>query len=1426
MERRSVRGVVGGWAWVPVLVLLISIMALWVADVSTAYGSPALLLGLNLLFGTVTSLAVALLVGRSFLAGGAPGLLLLGCGVVIWSAAAPVGVATAPDRIDVAVTIHNSCVWLAALCHLLGAVFSLRAHQPLDARRAWLVIAFTASVAAVGLVTVSALNAWMPTFFVQGQGGTVVRHLVLGSATAMFTLTAILLSTMVRRPLSRFVYWYALALLLIATGLFGVMLESVFGGLVSWTGRAAQFLGGVYMFIAALAALRESGARGIIVGQALGEALRASEARLKRAQQIANVGDWEWQIATGASVWSEQTYRLMGEEADQFTPTYEALRQRVHPEDRAAFDQAMERALTGTSGFDAEFRIVRPDGTARVVHSRGEVLRDAAGRPQSMTGVWLDITERKQAEAEIFRAQQRLQAVMQALPVGIAVLDAQGGSIESNPAFDQIWGGQRPPARSVEDYAAYKAWWLDSGKPVQPREWASARAVQYGETVIGQEMEIRRFDGTHAFVLNSAAPILDTQGRIIGSAVAVQDITERRRIERELDATARKYAAMFTTTSDGVWVHNLEGEILEVNEAYCRMSGYSRDELVRMPVSTLEARESPDEVAQHMRHLLERGGHDRFESRHRRKDGTVFDVDITALYLDIDGGRIAIFVRDITERKAAVQAVKASHDRLNAVLEQMSDAFVTFDRDWRYTRVNAAACQAFHMSAGDLLGNRVWELWPLAYDSPFGQNFRRASEQNTALQFEAFYPEPLDRWFECRCHPMADGLAVFFRDVTDRRHAQEALDQSRQMLETVVKHIPAAVNLIRGSDLRLQLVNPAYQAIAPGKDMVGLTLDELWPDTGKDFAAICRRVLETGEPYYVKDDLNIIRRTPDRPPEEAYFSWSLHRVRLPGNEGYGILNSAWETTARKRAEDALNAALEKAEAGQRLLEGLMEYVPEGITIADAPDVRIRMVSRAGRDLIGKRREVIEGITVEDQTLWDLYYADGITPARNEDLPLTRAVQKGEVVIGEEWVLAHPDGWRIPILCNAAPIRDAQGKIVSGVVAWRDITERKRAEEALKDAARRKDEFLAMLAHELRNPLAPIRNAVHLLRLVGPAEPRLEQARDLIDRQVTHMVRLIDDLLDVSRITRGKISLRKERVDLAAAVVQAAEAARPLMTRKRQTFTVSCAPETIELEADPARLVQVLSNLLNNAAKFTEPGGSITLSTERNGDEALIRVRDTGMGIAPELHPKIFDLFVQGETSLDRAEGGLGIGLTLVRHVVEQHGGRVEAHSAGRGCGSEFVVIWPTIASVLGVAEKPNVIPSATNGRRLRILVVEDNIDTAESFVALLEVQGHEIRVAPSGAAALDLASRFVPDVAFIDIGLPGLDGYEVARRLRALPDFRPTVLIALSGYGREEDKRRALEAGFDHHLTKPVDPTAIDRLLFEIGNRSEARLLQ
>jgi CheY-like chemotaxis protein len=347
---------------------------------------------------------------------------------------------------------------------------------------------------------------------------------------------------------------------------------------------------------------------------------------------------------------------------------------------------------------------------------------------------------------------------------------------------------------------------------------------------------------------------------------------------------------------------------------------------------------------------------------------------------------------------------------------------------------------------------------------------------------------------------------------------------------------------------------------------------------------------------------------------------------------------------------------------------------------------------------------------------------------------------------------------------------------------------------------------------LRNPLAPIKNAARLLLLRGSADGQAGWAGRVIERQADQMARLVDDLLDVSRISRGQITLRRRRVELAEVVGRAVEGSRPLIEARRHELVEALPPGPVWLEADPVRLAQVVGNLLNNAAKYTEDGGRITLSAVTEGGEAVLRVRDTGLGIAPEMLPRIFEMFTQADRSLERSQGGLGVGLTLVKRLVEMHGGSVEAESEGPGRGSEFVVRLPVIVP------PPVQLPQRSNGGEgaaaagLRILVVDDNRDAAESLSLLLRTRGHDVRTAHDGVAGLEAAASFRPDVALLDIGMPRLSGYDLARRIRGQAWGQGMVLIALTGWGQEEDRRRSAQAGFDHHLVKPVDPDALQEL--------------
>jgi PAS domain S-box-containing protein len=506
--------------------------------------------------------------------------------------------------------------------------------------------------------------------------------------------------------------------------------------------------------------------------------------------------------------------------------------------------------------------------------------------------------------------------------------------------------------------------------------------------------------------------------------------------------------------------------------------------------------------------------------------------------------------------------------------------------------------------------------------------------------------------------------------------------------------------------------------------------------------------------------------------------------------------------------------------------------------------RIGMFNPAAEQIFGTSARDAKGRPVQDfLPEWDNGGARATRPPGNGEAPKPGAQT-------ERWETegARADGRRFPVELSASWV-EANRKGFWTCVA-RDISERRRAQkererliseqaarkqaeaakaeilatmkennrlyQELRQVDRLKDEFLAMLAHELRNPLAPIRNALELIRLEAPHQPPAARENwGIIERQVTHLVRLVDDLLDVSRISQGKIVLQKEPLELSTVVARALESSQPLIQARRHTLSVRVSPDPMPVEGDLVRLVQVLSNLLNNAAKYTAEGGRVELIAEREGEEVVLRVRDTGVGIAPEMLPHLFTLFTQSERTLDRSEGGLGIGLTLVRRLTEMHKGRVEARSAGLGKGSEFIVRLPLAKSAPPPEEgTASAKVEAPAGARRRVLVVDDLQDSARTMGRLLTVMGHDVRTAHEGHTALELAASFRPEIVLLDIGLPGMDGYEVGRQLRARESasWQP-VLIALTGYGAPEDRQLSQAAGFNAHLVKPVDLEALKHLL-------------
>jgi signal transduction histidine kinase/ActR/RegA family two-component response regulator len=515
--------------------------------------------------------------------------------------------------------------------------------------------------------------------------------------------------------------------------------------------------------------------------------------------------------------------------------------------------------------------------------------------------------------------------------------------------------------------------------------------------------------------------------------------------------------------------------------------------------------------------------------------------------------------------------------------------------------------------------------------------------------------------------------------------------------------------------------------------------------------------------------------------------------------------------------------LSREELRQRLqsLQALLAQAPVPIAIAHDPDCQFISANRALAVLLGVPYESNVSLTPPDSGQRPLYriQRNGQDLPRGE-LPMQFAIAR-RTFVSNEIEIVRADGTVVYVQNDVQPLFDTHGEIYGCVSVCVDLTGRRLAESVLRDADRRKDEFLATLSHELRNPLAPIRTALEVMRIAGGDVEVVEKARATMERQVLHLVRITDDLLDVSRITQNKVELRRERIDLRSVLHSAADAVRPLMDAKGQSLILELPRQPLWMDADSTRLSQVFANLLNNANKYTDRGGQIRLTAVAEGETAAIAVTDTGAGIPADMLTRIFEMFTQVQEFRDRRQGGLGIGLTLAKRLAELHGGSIEARSDGPGRGSTFTVRMP-LATPVNVRPPTDEDSVVAPREECRVLVAEDNPDAAEMMRVMLSMLGHDVRVATDGVQAVALAEQFDPHIGFLDIGMPLMDGYEAARQIRNLLGRR-IVLVALTGWGQDEDKRRSRDAGFDHHLTKPPEPEVLSKLIVECAEGSRTR---
>ncbi len=551
--------------------------------------------------------------------------------------------------------------------------------------------------------------------------------------------------------------------------------------------------------------------------------------------------------------------------------------------------------------------------------------------------------------------------------------------------------------------------------------------------------------------------------------------------------------------------------------------------------------------------------------------------------------------------------------------------------------------------------------------------------------------------------------------------------------------------------------------------------------------------------------------------EREQASRRAHAVALSAGTVSAILGIvtvglfAWLLARYLRSRDRAEAEIW---AQSELLEATLASIGDAVIATDARGLVTSMNAVAARLTGFAAAEAIRRPLTE---VFHIVNGDSRRPVEN---PVAKVLEAGSIVgLANHTVLVARDGSKRPIDDSAAPIRDRSGALVGAVLVFRDVSHRRQIEAELLQANRRKDEFLALLAHELRNPLAPIRNGLQLQSLGTLDRDGLERVQGMMQRQLEHLVRLVDDLLDVSRINQDKLELRLEVVNLVSVVRSALEICGPALAARKHRVATRLPPFAVHVRGDGHRLTQAVSNVLSNAGKYTPDGGSIEVTLAALGEEATITVRDDGVGIPQAMLARIFDLFAQVDPSLERRQGGLGVGLTIVKRLVEMHGGRIEVTSAGPGTGSQFVLGFPVMPAAAAASESRGhdgvAPPRATTPRR--ILVVDDNQDAATSLAMLLSFEGHETFTAHDGRAGIELAERTRPDVVILDVGMPDLNGFEVCRRIRAEPWAHGMVLIALTGFGQDLDRQRSLDAGFDHHLVKPLDLPVLETLLGNLG---------
>jgi len=782
--------------------------------------------------------------------------------------------------------------------------------------------------------------------------------------------------------------------------------------------------------------------------------------------------------------------------------------------------------------------------------------------------------------------------------------------------------------------------------------------------------------------------------------------------------------------------------------------------------------------------------------------------------------------QEVAARRLTEQAFAEQAERLRTTLASIGDAVITTDLAGCITNMNAVAESLTGWTTAEAMGQLLDAVFRIVNETTRktveNPAFRALKEgvivglaNHTVLIAKDGTERPIDDSaapIRCKDGEVV-GCVLVFRDITERHRQEAELEERERQFRTLAESIPQLA-WMANTDGYIFWYNRRWY------EYTGTTPEQMegwgWqsvhdPDELPKVLEQWKASIATGTPFDMMFPLK---------GQDGQFRPFLTRVEpVKDDEGRVVrwFGTNTDVTEQMRVEERLRFQLDLTQ-----------------TITDNATIAIFMTDDKSRcTFMNPAAEAMTGFTfkeVEGGILHDFihhHYPDG-RPYPIPECPIDRALPERFDVIGHEDVFIRKSGEYFPALVNAKPIRK-EGRAVGTVIEVRDVRVEKEAAEALRllaanlsEANRKKDEFLATLAHELRNPLAPIRNGLLLMKLAGDDAEAVERSRSMMERQIEQMVRLVDDLMDISRISQGKLELLKEHVPLGAVIASAVETTRPLIEQMGHELTVTLPKQPLIVDADMTRLAQVFMNLLNNSAKYSERGGHIWLTVERQGSDVVVSVRDTGIGIPTDKLTSVFDMFSQVDRSLEKSQGGLGIGLSLVKRLVEIHGGRIEAKSDGPGRGSEFVVRLPVdVEASRPQADVEASRPQAADKQQepaapkssLRILIVDDSKDGADSLAMVLKMMGNDTRTAYDGKEGVELAEEFRPEVVLFDIGMPKLNGYEACRLIRKQPWGRKVIVIAVTGWGQEDDRQRSHDAGFDHHMVKPVDPQALMKML-------------